>query len=475
MLTMAMTPGSESSIIWIIRIDMDGSYMYFSTEYDKLTLDGIDFDGKVIDYPGDMEEGVVGNAVDGGNIGIVSNFTFSIKRYTDYSGASSFINDFYPATSKPLLTAKTVDVGITWRGATTLSQITWLKQYYIQDPKFLRNKIECFCVEFDELAGKLIPYYTVQKDKDDGVSYWSNMPQQNSNMVIPIIYGDFSAYDEDYCDFQLAPTVQLNSNNKYKICSHIVNTLNSKTYKWIDGAQSFLSISTSGGSYNNLRSGANVDFNIPIYNRFNASLKFHPQGIDAGATADIINCLDTDSTNYTAIAYNNSITLRTNASLSEDTIGTNDSLAANCKLVVTWKSSTVDNRTITLGCYLNGTIINLGSEVWGNTLKTTTIDIGTVAIKDIDSLTLQIENTLDSGVAVDIHVYNILIWFPSQKIYSAFYVPDKQAIIYKSPLPGWNYTPNMWNVEQKKDFKFDINDQQLFASVKGSVIDYEMT
>ena len=356
MLTMAMTPGSESSIIWIIRIDMDGSYMYFSTEYDKLTLDGIDFDGKVIDYPGDMEEGVVGNAVDGGNIGIVSNFTFSIKRYTDYSGASNFINDFYPATSKPLLTAKTVDVGITWRGATTLSQITWLKQYYIQDPKFLRNKIECFCVEFDELAGKQLPYYTIQNDKNNGISYFTDAPEESYGQAIPIIFGDFTTPTTDliYLSYRATPAIRISqTDNNYIVCSHICETVASPfawAYRFIEEAKTLMTLTGTTSSVTNTRAGHRISLSTdgtPVLGSIYLPLT---KIVNSGYFSFIDrNCVDNDPATCTSVPKTSKLAFQLGYNLSD--LGTIVKSSAYVSLRAVVQSANGYNQLAVLGTY----------------------------------------------------------------------------------------------------------------------------
>jgi hypothetical protein len=106
MLTAPMTIGDDDEIIWVVKLYTGSSWMYFSTEVDKITLSGIDFDGKVLFKDG-MES--ISEEVDitmGGNIGTVSNFKFSIARYNSYTGSSNFHEDFYPASGKPLLTSK---------------------------------------------------------------------------------------------------------------------------------------------------------------------------------------------------------------------------------------------------------------------------------------------------------------------------------------------------------------------------------
>lgn len=448
MLTMNQTPGKECDIIWVIRIDMDGSYMYFSTEYDKLTLDGIDFDGKVIEYPGDMEEGIVGNAIDGGNIGIVSNFTFSIMRYNDYSGASNFFNDFYPATSKPLLTAKTVDVGIIWRGATTLSQITWLKQYYIQDPKFYRNKIECFCVEFDELSGKQLPYYTVQKDKDNGISYFPNAPDESFDKIIPIIYGDFASAETDliYLSYNFAPFIRIDKvNNSYLGCSHICDTVATPfayIYRYIDEAKTMMLLTGDTSSVVNTRRGHLVNMSSSgsiVHGSIYLPLT---KAIAAGYFTYIdSNCIDNDPNTFTIVPSNTRLGFQLGYNLSE--LGTLYKVSTYVQLRAIVKSNDANNQLVTLGTYYSnigadndpsGYLLAADSDSYATPteqlISTTLGEILTEAftVEDLTKRYFMVNTEMTNSASINL--YHIYVMLSGIKVYD-----DRQLQGYKVTYP----------------------------------------
>jgi hypothetical protein len=374
---MAMTPGVSRDIIWIIKIDMDGSYFYFSTEIDKITLSGVDFDGKVMfkDSLSNMEEGIMGNAIDGGNIGIVSNFSFSLCRYTDHSGSSNFFNDFYPATSKPLLTSKTVDVGIIWRGADNLNQITWIKKYYIQAPKVYYNKIDLFCVECDELASKQLPYYTVQKDVDNGISYFANAPDDAYGQAIPILYGWFATIGFlNYGQYKLCPTIRTDKNNaQYIIASHICKTVSAANlYKYIDSGDTVMILSGTSVSYVNSRRGYLFNLNSN-FTTILGEIYIRPKINVGGIFADIgAEAFDDSETSFASVAVNDTIAFQLGSKITNSDLGALTGEAADVTFNILWSSSDVYNQTIRMQLYNPNSIQGHGAGYrTGNKEETT--------------------------------------------------------------------------------------------------------
>jgi hypothetical protein len=385
MLTMAMTPGFNRDIIWIIRVDMDGSYFYFSTEIDKITLSGVDFDGKVMfkDSLSNMEEGIMGNAIDGGNIGIVSNFSFSLCRYTDHSGSSNFFNDFYPATSKPLLTSKTVDVGIGWRYSgdaipvafTSMSQITWGKQYYIQAPKVYYNKIDLFCVEYDELASKQLPYHIVQKDVDNGISYFANAPDDAYGQAIPILYGWFATIGFlIYRQYRLCPTIRTDKNNsQYIIASHICKTVSTTNlYKYIDSGDTVMILSGASVSHVNSRRGYLFNLNSNSTTIL-GEIYIQPKINAGGIFADIgTEAFDDSETSFDSVAVNDTIAFQLGSKITNSDLGALTGTAANVTFNILWSSSDVYNQTIRMQLYNPNSIQGNGAGYrTGNKEETT--------------------------------------------------------------------------------------------------------
>ena len=373
MLTMNMTIGAEADVIWIVRIDMDGSYLYFSTEFDKITLSSIDFDGKVIlrDGISDMVNGVIDNAINGGTISIVPNFSFSIVRYNDYSGASNFFNDFYPATGKPLLTSKTVDVGIIWRGATTTSEITWLNQYYIQQPTVSHNRIDCFCVGYDELSTTDLPPYTVQDINDNGISYFPNAPDDSMGKPIPIVYGNLALYGFSSSIYRLAPGIKVDKTDaNYLFSSHICNAVNpiQIASQYLEDAKVMMSLVGDTTTSTNTRRGSLLSLNTDgsaikgflsiqpnkytveeTYESWSATNKLSDSvGFPGYGPA---NAYDSDAATYTLMSPDTEMAVMLDYPLSQASLGVLGPADSDCQFRVLYEGDTASDADMRVRYY----------------------------------------------------------------------------------------------------------------------------
>lgn len=340
MLTMNQTPDIDGKVIWIIRVNLDADgYLYFADTDDKISLSGVDFDGKVVfkDSISDIEKLV--DVSQGGSIGQVGNFGFALARYTSYTGISNFINDLYPATSKPLLTSKTVDVGICWDGATLTSQITWLSQFYIEDYSFQTNRMDAFCIEYDELAGRDLPPFVIQDSFDDGISYYTSAPDESKGQAIPIIYGDFTTLNLEYEDFNLVPTVALSKGNSYKAACHICNTVqaNSYLYEYLDPVETVMQLSVASPTAVNTRAGHSITL-AARKEKILGRLKVIPRGYVSGGS-DYENAIDDDSSTYATLAPNNTMKWTLNAKLSDAQFGLFNGVRADTAFIVLWDAN----------------------------------------------------------------------------------------------------------------------------------------
>jgi hypothetical protein len=323
---------------------MDGSYFYFSTEWDKITLGGVDFDGKVIlkDGLSDMESGIMDNGISGGTISIVSNFVFSIVRHNSYSGTSDFFSDFYPTVisevEQPKLTAKTVDVGIVWRGATTLEEITWIESYYIQQPTVYYNRIECFCVGFDELSNTQIPHYVVQKEVDNDISYFPDAPEDSMGQTIPIVYGDFTTLDLPYQKYNLVPGIPtLKDGHNYIFSSHICKEVyaSASIFDYISGAFTVRRLYETYGAHSNTRAGYNVQ--LATYLKYiSGEIKFHPRGYISGGS-DYEKSVDDDSTTYAVLPVNDAMIWQIGSDVGN--IGFLNGVMNDAALIIEWDAN----------------------------------------------------------------------------------------------------------------------------------------
>ena len=340
MLTMNMTVGKDTAAIWIVRINLDADgYLYFADVNDKVTLSAIDFDGKVIfkDSLSEIEKYV--DVSFGGSIGQVGNFGFSVARHTSYTGVSNFFNDLYPATSKPLLTSKTVDVGIVWSGATLTTEITWLHQFYVEDYSFQTNRLDMFCIEYDELQGKDLPPFVLQEDFNDGISYYTNASDDFYGQAIPIIYGDFTTRNLEYEQFNFVPTVAISKGTSYKIACHICHTVEASSYlyEYLEPVETVMQLSVASPTAVNTRAGHNITLAARAEN-VKGRLMLMPRGYISGGS-DYANAIDTDAVTYATLDANDTMKWQVNAKLSDAQFGIFSFSQFDSSLMILWDSS----------------------------------------------------------------------------------------------------------------------------------------
>ena len=265
MRTINQTPGTENQIVWLIRINMDdGTYVYFDDS--PITLSGVTFSGSIISYGSMSDFGSDTDVLLGGGLGSMDHFNFAISRYTVYNDGTNtlqaFFNDWYPATGKPVLTSKEVDLGIVWNtGSATLSNVTWLKNYRISDYSYNTGNAFINCLEPDELSGVQVPRHKVQTKYDNGISYFPNAPEDIIDSPIPVLYGDFSTVNLEYSTHKLAPAIAVDKDKfTYLVCSHIVNdsTIYTRLFKYLSEPDVMLTLTGDTSSKVNARNGLKV-------------------------------------------------------------------------------------------------------------------------------------------------------------------------------------------------------------------------
>ena len=125
----------------------------------------------------------------GGGLGRISAIETGFARYATAAEYNGFFNEFYPATSGKRLVGREVHLGWVWAGATLESEITWFKKFYVENYSYDSSKIGLYCIETRELEMIELPPYEVQKDYNDGVSYFPNADESSFGEPIPIVYG----------------------------------------------------------------------------------------------------------------------------------------------------------------------------------------------------------------------------------------------------------------------------------------------
>ena len=350
MITFNQTANDDRYLITVIRINLDaGGVLYFSDTIDKITLDGIDFDGKVIlqDSLSAITKDI--DVVNGGSIGQVGNFSLGIARYNSYSGVSNFHEDFYPATNKPLLTSKTIEVGVVWSGATTLSQITWLDYYCMEDYQYNDTQMFLTCIAYDELTSVELPYYTIQNDSDNGISYYTESDEDTKGQIVPIIYGNALAgidiINNKTTEF---PVIQIGKTKKYIAASHVCYNVNGayqfSLSKYLPSVKRYSSLGNGGLNITNTRDGLKFSHSPTVGDDLVQSVYLRPSLLNSEYTIDGGKAVDDNDTTYLTQLKTSTIIWKLESGLTASEFGqfTKDPLtiADDLQLIIEWQPVT---------------------------------------------------------------------------------------------------------------------------------------
>lgn len=479
MITLNQTALDDRYLITIIRINLDADgYLYLSDTVDKITLDGIDFDGKVIlqDSISSITKDI--DVINGGSIGQVGNFSLGIARYNNYSGASNFHEDFYPATGKPLLTSKEVSVGIIWQGATSLSDITWLEYQYAEDYNYNDSQMFLGCIASDELSATQIPYYTVQNEFDNDISYYTDqINNEIYDITIPIIYGDLLTTNVLTEQNKLVPIIKTSSDNDYKICSHICHTVTEGLYRSLSGANAIMSLGADTVTLANDRTGVGITLVTNAYSGMIGDIVCYPKTLVNSDAVNTTDAFDSDASTYATVGDGESFQFRMGLGINEQNYGSNDANAGDILLKVVWKATTTGAVLTVAG--INTTINDSYTSTDTNT-TTTSIQIGAaVTMEDLDQ-TLWVIGAAD----YDIYVYQVYIQMPNQKVYNNY---TETSLRYKGKTlqtvrNGIGSVPFKSLNDKAKDLGYELLIKEInylaasesgetFAAVKGYVYD----
>lgn len=337
----SVTIGEDKDIVWIIKINLDNEYILVSTKENGITLSGNFYDGTLILYDGisDLVK-EINDAIKGGTIGQVGDFSFSISKDTSYNGTittfENYFNDWYPVPSKPILISKRVDVGMCYIDSTLESDILWHKSYYIDKYEYNDSFFTCTCSEINEIYGKEIPQHSVQKILDDGISYFPTATNDDLGKVIPIVYGDFTVLDRKLNIYSLAPTIGIDG-TIFKASSHICHTIDSSNsmYRFIKKLDIVTRIFSSGYIIKNIRSGYKAQFALGRNYSISQEIIKQLNGfLDISSVTNPNNMTDESIDTYGVLAPNYSMKLQLNFDISENDFGLHDGIYLNTKVVV---------------------------------------------------------------------------------------------------------------------------------------------
>jgi hypothetical protein len=203
-------------------------------------------------------------------------------------------------------------------------------------------------VEYDELASKQLPYYTVQKDVDNGISCFANAPDDAYGQAIPILYGTSGSFDLTINKYTLWPTVRIsNFNVEYIATSHICTVVGSSgLYKYIESADTVMVLSGAASSYINSRRGYKYSLN----NRAQTVLGeiFIQPKINVGDSyADIgEEAFDDNLDTYDTIAIDDTVAFQLGSKVTNSDLGDLSGVATDVNFYILWSSDDVYTQTI---------------------------------------------------------------------------------------------------------------------------------
>lgn len=418
MITLNQTAGVNNETIWVLKIGTS-TPIYISTK--DIVLDNT-FDGQALNrnnYLSDITQ--LSTIQDSGGTGSVSSFSFSISRYINNTSLDGFFEEFYPAGSE-YLTSKIVDLGICWVGATADTDITWLFRGRIIDYSYQQRQLDLVVFQESEITNKEVPYYQVQKDFNNEISYYINAPEESYGVVIPIAYGDLTigaqilGYIDTRLDYgNLCPCIRTSkSKNAYIVTSHKCHTVSADNVLWgnVDAVVYFYisNLSAYMAVYNRDDS-ADAYLNDNIFYTFDTQntrgvdnlkgfcrIKLTADSKDSDVDIDLV--ADDDVTNYVEINNNEVCALKISDSASTNDIGFLSNLNASDVQIV-FVCSNDGSGTYNLQITYKNYTQSSSAGAIGSTSVSTETPIGyqigqiTTAKKDAEAWTIEELTSLD--------------------------------------------------------------------------------
>lgn len=396
MITLNQTAGDNNETIWVLKINTSTPILVSTKALTIADADEnvITYDGQALNRNNYISDITQNSTVQGGGgTGSVSSYSFSISRYVNNTSLDGFFDEFYPNGTE-YLTSKIVDLGIVWAGATLDTDITWLFRGRVIDYSYEQRQLNLTVFQESEISNKEIPYYSIQKDFNNGVSYYPNAPKESIGIDIPIVYGSFNIFNPvpntttgAKAGIALTPAYLVDpSKLEYIICSHQVKTISwnqhGKTgdtnllFKYLSGVDNYMmcfKVGDSASSYSNSVVKYSFSFMFTI-SRIYADLYIQLTQVSGITTqSDVIDAIDDDPTTYSQIdrfeiTATNSIALNIEGNESTSNVGYFKSDAGSISVIFAIKLE--DDST---GNYRIG--------ITNNTLATpASVDTGTVSM-----------------------------------------------------------------------------------------------
>jgi hypothetical protein len=325
------TPLNDNQIIWLLRITLsDGSIIRIAYPAVSITLSGNVYQGGILTSDGiSFEYSKSIDAVKGG-IGSKNAISFSLMR------SAYYLDKFYPSTSKPYLTGSKVEFGYIYEGETSEDNIDWINTYYVEKCPADNRTIKLFCPEEIEFNNIDLPFYTVQKEYNNGISYCENIESSEYGQIIPIVYGSFNIMHPQLSNVYLAPTVNFDKTKlSFKVASHECKTISYLNISPDATDRNVLFKSSGNGSAyiylyaSNAASSINVNNNtghlITLLNTSDnlfgfSKIQFKILGNNS-SVSNIKNAVDSDIDTYVELDAGEKICLKLPSGLSNTEIG----------------------------------------------------------------------------------------------------------------------------------------------------------
>lgn len=345
MITLNQTAGDNNETIWVLKINTSTPILVSTKALSISDADenAIIYDGQALNRNNYLSELSFGsNVISGGGTGSVTSFGFSISRYVNNTSLDGFFEEFYPVGTE-YLTSKIVDLGVVWSGATLDTDITWLFRGRIIDYSYEQRQLNLTVFQESEISNKEVPYYVIQKDFDNEISYFANAPEDSYGVSIPIAYGDLTTgaqilgYIDTRLDYgNLCPCIKTSkTKNAYIVTSHKCHTVSADNVLWgnVDAVVYFYipNLSTYMAVYNRDDSADAYTNNIVRYTfdtqytrgvdnlKGFCRIKLTADSKDSDVDIDLV--ADNDVTNYAEIDNNEVCALKMADTASTSDIG----------------------------------------------------------------------------------------------------------------------------------------------------------
>ena len=310
---------------------------YLATQ--DLTLDNT-YDGQVLNFNDRLSN--IDEFIDiqsSGSIGGVSSYTFTVARHTSNTKFDGFFNEFSPAFDGGNLSSRDCELGIVWNTASTDTEITWLMRGRIVDYRFEPRKMIITILQSTEIDARPLPFYSVQKDFDNEVSFFPNAPDENYGLTIPIVYGERSNWQPLIAKFNFSPCVLVDAGKmKFIIASHKVNAISdgtvisgvtltgSNVFKYVDGLDTYMATYKNSG---NGTSNSNTDIRntISMFDSIVAGenllglMQRELTQTSSYSDVDVQNMINKDNTDFTIIDTTEIAAAKLSGSVSTSDIG----------------------------------------------------------------------------------------------------------------------------------------------------------